>query len=152
MAEDLIRSIADRLEITDVVTRFHRAVDSGNFEALADVFTDDAVWDWVASDATGEVADTAQGRDNVIEWLRTAMSGSTVRHATTGHLVELDDDRARSTSYMHVVDITTLESLANGFVTGEHRRTSSGWRMSRLRIDERIGNGSVDSMKKLLEL
>jgi hypothetical protein len=147
------QQVADRLDIVEVLSRFHHAIDVGDFGALPEsVFVPEAVWEWRATDADGEVEDTAEGVDAIVAWLQTAMTGSVVRHFTTSHVITLDGDRASSRSYMHVIDIPTLSVLANGLVTAEHVRTLIGWRLSKLRIDEQIGDGSVEAMRKLLEL
>jgi hypothetical protein len=148
-----LQQLADRLEITDVLVRFHRAVDQADWDLMRrSVLAPTAVWDWTASDGEAVVGDSAEGRDAFIKWLSIAMTGSTVRHMTTSHLFEIAEDTARSESYMFVVDRMTLATLASGLVTAEHIRTADGWRITRLKIDERIADGSVAAMANLLGL
>lgn len=143
--------LADRLEITDVLARFHRAIDGGLWSMMRDeVLAEDAVWEWRAWDDGGVAEDRAVGRDAVLAWLEAAMTGSTVRHFTTGHLFEIDGDRAHSESYMVVIDTQTLAILANGVVDADHVRTARGWRVRRCRIDERVADGQISATSKLL--
>lgn len=148
---DGLQELIDRTRITDVVTRFHRAIDRGAWDSMRnEVLAPDAVWEWSATNASGAMGDDAVGRDQVVAWLSTAMIGSEVRHFTTGHLVEIEGDRARSESYMVVVDRVSLAVLANGLLTAEHVRLPEGWRMQRCRIEERIPDSMVEGMQTLL--
>ncbi|MEV5559052.1 nuclear transport factor 2 family protein [Nonomuraea wenchangensis] len=54
------RELADRLEIADLLARYTRAVDSGRWERLDEVFTADAVIDY--SSAGGPPARAGGGR------------------------------------------------------------------------------------------
>jgi hypothetical protein len=146
-----VQQLADRLEITDVLSRYHRAVDGLDWELLRDrVVTEDAVWEWSAADDQARVEDSAAGREAVVTWLDAALRGSTVRHHTTSHLFEVAGDGARSESYMFVVDRQTLQTLASGVVTADHVRSGRGWRIRRLRIDEQLTSGTVAAMAGLL--
>jgi hypothetical protein len=44
-----LQEISDRLEIIDVITRYTRAIDSGDWDKLDTVFTDDAQIDYTES-------------------------------------------------------------------------------------------------------
>lgn len=44
-----LQEISDRMEITDVITRYTRAIDSGDWDKLDTVFTDDAQIDYTES-------------------------------------------------------------------------------------------------------
>lgn len=148
---DELQELIDRTRIIDVVTRFHRAIDGNAWNRMRDeVLAPDVVWEWSATNASGPMADGAAGREDVIAWLSSAMVGSEVRHFTTSHLVEIQGDRARSESYMVVVDRISLAVLANGLVTVDHVRLPEGWRMAKCRIDERIPDVMVEGMQVLL--
>ena len=71
------------------------------------------------------------------------MGDTKVRHLTTGHLVDLDGDRAHSQSYLVTVEAMSLQILACGVVEADHVRTPQGWRTRRLAIVERLGAGSI---------
>lgn len=149
--DDRLEELADRLEVIDVITRFHRAIDRNAWEMLRDeVLAPDAVWEWTAANASGSVEDRAVGRESVVDWLSSAMVGSNVRHFTTSHLVDLEGDRARSESYMVVVDAVTLAVLANGLLSADHVRLAEGWRMQRCHIDERIPDEPVEAVETLI--
>lgn len=148
---DELQELIDRGRIIDVVTRFHRAIDSNTWTLMRDeVLAPDVVWEWSATNASGPMADGAAGREDVIAWLSSAMVGSEVRHFTTSHLVDIEGDHAHSESYMVVVDKNSLTVLANGLVTVDHVRLPEGWRMQRCSIDERIPDTMVEGMQTLL--
>ena len=149
--DDRLQGLIDRMEVTELLTRFHRAVDRNAWEMMrTEVLAPEAVWEWTAADASGSVADRAGGADSFVAWLSSSMTGSNVRHFTTSHLIEIEGDHAHSESYMVVVDTVTLDVLANGLLTADHVRRPEGWRMLRCCIDERIPDGMVETIKTLL--
>lgn len=63
------REIADRLQIADVLARYARAVDSGDWDLLDEVFTPDAVIDYTEA---GGIRGT---RAEIKAWLADVLSG-----------------------------------------------------------------------------
>ena len=116
---------ADVAEIAENVTRYAYAVDFGEFDAFRSVLADDVRTDFVMA-AFGRENISVTGADELIERMSSRGAPPMVpRHAMTNHLVELDDDRARSRTY-----------LANGSAvyTCEHVRTDEGWRIRTLEV------------------
>ena len=103
-------------------------------------------WSWHGEDASGVATDSADGADAVVEWVRAAMTGSTVRHYTTSHVVDVRSDTATSRSYLVTIDSTSLKTLASGVVRATYRRAGATWVMTSIDIDERIPNGSVAAL------
>jgi hypothetical protein len=148
-----IQGLIDRAELTDVLVKFHRAVDYGTWDLLhTDVLTEGVEWESVASDCDGSLEDAISGRDTFVSWLSAAMTGATANHLTSNHLYEIDGDSAHTESHMIVVDRTTLTTLATGLVKATYARTPEGWRISHLRIEERMIDGTISGMKERLGL
>lgn len=146
-----LQELVDRTEVVDVITRFHRAVDRKSWDLMRDeVLASDAVWEWTAQNASGSFEDRVVGREEIVAWLASATTGTNVRHYTTSHLVEIEDNQARSESYMVVVDAITLEVLANGLVSADHVRLPEGWRIRMCHVDERIPDRVAEGVAPLL--
>src|SRR2546421_11714607 len=95
--EEEVRHVADRLEIVELMSRWHQATDAGEWAEFRDrVLAEDFEWVWAGSDSTGAVHDVVRGRDEFIEWDVTAMGGLKVRHFVGGPVfLEPEGDRAR---------------------------------------------------------
>ncbi len=151
MIDARLQVLVDRTEVVDVITRFHRAVDRKSWDLMRDeVLASDASWKWTAQNASGSFEDRVVGRDEIVAWLTSATTGTTVRHYTTSHLVEIEGDKASSESYMVVVDAITLKVLANGFVRADHIRLPEGWRIRMCHVDERIPDRVAEGVAPLL--
>lgn len=147
-----VRRVADRLEIIELMTRWHQATDAGEWIEFRDrVLAEDFEWVWAGTDTTGAVRDVVKGREEFIEWDKKAMTGSNVRHFVGGQVfLELEGDHARTRCYMHVVDVASLGTIANGLIVADHVRTPDGWRIRRIDLDERIMEGGVGWMRDLI--
>src|SRR5690242_4487891 len=83
---------ADRIEITDLFTRFARLLDEGRWDDAGTVFTDDVA---VHSPRGGEL----RGLDKVVDFMRQGeVEGQRTQHTTTDLLVDLDGDQAAASS------------------------------------------------------
>lgn len=90
------REAADRIEISDVITRYTRAVDTRSWEDLDEVFTDDAVLDYSSVD--GPVGPLGEVRD----WIATGLAGfDRYQHLLGQVAIEPGPgaDAARATAY-----------------------------------------------------
>jgi len=117
---DRVDELADKAEITEVMTRYCFAVDFREMEKLRDVFAADAEATYVLSPLGLEDVHLS-GVDAIIEWLSSVLGNlgePAPRHAMTNFLIELDGDRAKSRNYMG----------GAGLYTVEHVRTPDGWR------------------------
>jgi hypothetical protein len=126
---DQVQQLADRAEITDVMSRYCFAVDFRDFEALRSVFHANAEATYVLSPLGLGLDDVKlSGVDAIIEWLASVLGSlgePAPRHAMTNHLIEVEGDRAHSRSYL---------AGGNGLYTVEHWRTPDGWRASRFEM------------------
>lgn len=135
-----------RMLVVEALARFHHAADGNDWERLRTLLTDDAHWSWRGEDTSGVATDDAHGGDAVVAWVRAAMTGSTVRHYTTSHVVSLAGDEATTESYLLTIDTTSLQTLASGIVRAGFRRAGARWLVASIDIDERIPSGSVAAL------
>jgi hypothetical protein len=132
-ANDRLEAAADRLELAELLHRYAWAIDSADWGLLAQVFTEDAEADFSSVGQYVEGDSTARGRDAIVAWLRRALAPfPDVLHFLSNQLVEVHGDRARMLSYMHVLHLPM-----GGIYHGEAVRTRDGWRLRRLRLEER---------------
>jgi ketosteroid isomerase-like protein len=124
-----LQTLSDRLEIDDLVTRYTRAIDSGEWDRLDKVFTPDAHIDYTA---TGGIA----GRyPEVKAWLAESLRLFPRRqHLVAQKEVDLDGDRADLTAYflnpmvLARPDGSELLWEFGGLYRHHLRRTVQGWR------------------------
>ena len=130
MSEDLLlRNIADRLAIGDVLSRYATIVDTREWSALSEVFTEDATVDYTSTGGkAGSVA-------SVMEWLDRALAPWPVNlHCITNISIEFEGDRATSRAYFHAPmasgELGDQLVITNaGTYDDRWARTSAGWRI-----------------------
>lgn len=126
------RAIADRVELTELLSRYHHYIDSMKWDALQEVFVEDSECHYLGLELFGVSDVDLAGREKIIEWLRVNLGqfGNTdPKHFFANHVFDLLGDRARSRSYMHVI-----ASTVTGIYEVEHRRTAQGWRIVDLKL------------------
>ena len=137
--EARMQHVEDQLEIHRLINGWGPAVDTGNGEAAAALFADDAILESDLSYLTGPAAITAmvyaEGHQSLIR------DGSA--HIPAFPLVTIDGDTARATGYTRVYRYTgdgyeIWRCSANHW---EFRRTNDGWRVTR-RTNHVINRGS----------
>lgn len=124
-----LQELSDRQEITDLITRYTRAVDTRAFADLAHVFTDDAVLDY--SVVGGPVGPPAE----VVPWIEQGLAGfDRFQHIIGQVEIVLEADEARATAYftnpMVSIDPDGTETLweVGGYYRHDLVRTAHGWR------------------------
>ncbi|WP_435743255.1 nuclear transport factor 2 family protein [Nocardioides sp. SYSU DS0663] len=92
-----LQQLSDRAEITDVLIRYTRAIDTGDFDRLDTVFTPDARIDYTESGGI------AEGYAEVKPWLAEVLPAFfPKRMHTLGQVeIDLDGDEARVAAYFH---------------------------------------------------
>ncbi|MFC3961063.1 nuclear transport factor 2 family protein [Nocardia jiangsuensis] len=124
-----LQTIADRIEITDLLTRYAHAVDSKDWELYRTVFTADAHIDY--GTAGGPVGDL----EKVIDGLTTGLGlFSRTQHFISNIAVELDGDNARVRAMFFNPMVVTpgKQFFCGGWYNHELVRTGEGWRSRRL--------------------
>ena len=124
-----LQTLSDRLEIEDLLTRYTRAIDSGEWDRLDTVFTADAAIDYTS---TGGIAG---GYPEVKEWLAENLPMFPRRQHLLGQVeVALEGDAAAVTAYflnpmvLPQPDGTELLWEFGGLYHHELVRTGDGWR------------------------
>ncbi|MEV3983584.1 nuclear transport factor 2 family protein [Nonomuraea sp. NPDC049758] len=131
-----VQEIADRLEITDLLARYSRAVDSGEWDLLDEVFSPEAVIDYrSAGGIRGGLAEVKSwlaevlphwpGRLHLIGAPRIVLTGDEARVSApfTDTLAPTRDMAAADAKgYLH----------GGGWYHHRMRRTSGGWRSQEL--------------------
>lgn len=129
--EPSLRALADRLEITDLLTRYATALDGGDWDGARSVFAAGAVLDYTAFDGPrGEPAE-------VMAWVADALSGFDMSQHLLGNVqVVLDGDEATASCYVFnpMGQRGADGSLSLFYVGGTYhdrlRRTPDGWRIT----------------------
>jgi ketosteroid isomerase-like protein len=128
-----LQRISDQLEITALLTKYARAVDTKDWDLYRSVFTDDANIDYSSAGAI------AGSREQVADWL--AQGFATIpmsMHYITNIESHFDGDTAqvRAMFYnpMQLPGMTGL-SYCGGYYHHELVRTDDGWRSRNLRED-----------------
>ena len=117
--------IADRIEITDLVSRFQLLLDEKRWADAGTVFTDDVA---VHSPRGGEL----RGLDQVVAFMRQGdIDGQHAQHMTTDLLVDIDGDQATvaANSLVYYYRDGQAPHFTGGLrLAGTVVRTPAGWR------------------------
>ena len=139
--DDTVRELADRQAIADLIHAYCFHFDNNEPEAVAALFTADAVVDY------GPEATTIVGADAIAATIGVGLERTFV--ATSHHVsniqIDFDDpEHARSVSYLYAWH-RYVDGSPDGELWGRylHRfvRTSEGWRISELVL---LAAGTVD--------
>ena len=125
-----VSDLADRIAIDEQLSRYCRAIDTGEWDLLDRIFTPDAALDYTSSGGIrGPYAD-------VKPWLANVLALFPVRqHYVTNREISVDGDRATSIAYLYNPMGRRRDdgALALFFVGGTYRdrwlRTDEGWRI-----------------------
>ncbi|MGZ4758353.1 MAG: nuclear transport factor 2 family protein [Acidimicrobiales bacterium] len=130
-----LQSVHDKIEIHELLARYARGVDTGDWELWKSVFTPDATLDYSSAGAA------VGTRDEVAAWLEQGLSVVPMtQHFITNIEVDLDGDRAmvRAMFYnpMQLPGMADL-SYCGGYYHHDLLRTSEGWKSVRL-VEENV--------------
>ncbi|ONI89341.1 hypothetical protein ALI144C_05210 [Actinosynnema sp. ALI-1.44] len=130
-----IQEISDRLEIQDLLVSYATAIDGKDFDALDQVFTEDAQIDYTAF---GGIAGT---RAEIKEFLTSSMAQFAVcQHLVANPAIQFDGDHATGRAMcLNTLGIPVEEAnphltLLGMWYIDEYTRTPQGWRISRRSI------------------
>ena len=133
-----VHEISDRLEIEALLTRYTRAIDTGEWDRLDEVFTPDAEIDYTA---TGGIA---ASYPEVKAWLAEMLPIFPRRLHTLGQVdSQVDGDTAVVAAYFHNPMILPQQDGSEtvvefgGVYHHDLVRTTDGWRSRRL-IEELV--------------
>lgn len=122
-------TLADRIEITDLLTRYATAVDEKDWTLYRSVFTADAQIDY--STAGGPAGDLESVVSRLSEQLELF---SRTQHFVSNIAVELDGDTAkvRAMFFNPMIVAPGKQFTCGGWYNHELVRTPDGWRSARL--------------------
>ena len=127
-----MQTLIDRAEITDLLTRYARAVDRQDWGLFRSVFTPDARIDYT------QVGGASGSLDEVVAFLARVMPMFEVtQHLISNVEIDIDGDEAKVTAMVHnPLKLPDSEVWATGgWYHHELVRTSDGWR-SRSLVEE----------------
>jgi hypothetical protein len=127
--ENLIRDLADRAELADLVARHSVWIDESRYDETDRLFTDDVAVTSPRGEARGIEALIALVRLGHDTYARTL-------HNKTNVVIEVDGEVAAVRAHdiaVFVIDDKT-EAVAAGIHRYNARRTGDGWRFDRLEI------------------
>ncbi len=132
---DVAQDVHDKLEISELLARYARGVDSKDWELYKSVFTSDAFIDYSSAGAI------AGPRDEVAAWLEQGLATIPMtQHFITNMEIDLDGDRAtvRAMFYnpMQLPGMVELSSCG-GYYHHDLVRTPEGWKSERL-VEENL--------------
>lgn len=126
-----IQQLSDELEISALLHRYARAVDTKDWEAYQAVFTSDAVIDYSSAGAI------AGSRDEVTDWLRTGFASIPwTMHYITNIEADIDGDTARVRAmFYNPMQLPGMAEMSScgGYYHHQLVRTEDGWRSRNLR-------------------
>ncbi|OMC27263.1 hypothetical protein A5739_18335 [Mycobacterium colombiense] len=127
-----LQRVADELEISALLNKYARAVDTKDWDLYRSVFTDDAHIDYSSAGAE------AGPRDEVATWLEQGFGAiqMSMHYITNVEILDLDGDvatvRAMFYNPMQLPGMAEL-SYCGGYYHHELTRTADGWRSRSLR-------------------
>lgn len=131
MSETTVELLVDRAEISDVMHRYCRAVDSRDWDLLTSCFTEDLTADFRSFAGREAVS----GRDTWVAAVRSTVGGlDATQHMTANHLHDLGGDTAglrADLQAVHVLqnDLGDAEYTVGGYYTCDFVRRSDGWKI-----------------------
>src|SRR5262245_50528652 len=106
MSDDLLRRVADELDIRNTLARIAHLSDYGSLEDYVSLFTEDAHWEMLQAPGAPAVGPAKRGRADIMAGATQRRAtggqgpGSNTRHVLTNTVVTLDGDKARAHSYL----------------------------------------------------
>jgi ketosteroid isomerase-like protein len=135
-AADLLREVADRQAITDLIHAYCFHFDNNEPDDVAALFTDDASVDY------GPEAPTIVGSDAIAATIAVGLErtfAATSHHVSNIQIVFEGPDHARSVTYLYAWHRYLDDAAPDGELWGRYRhrfvRTHAGWRIAELLLE-----------------
>ena len=143
-----LQEISDRMEIQDLVYRYSELIDRKQFDALREVFTEDAHIDY------SEMGGSVGGLEETIGFLHKVMGMFPAhQHLNANIQIRLDGDTATgrvmcfNPQEMTLPDGGTQVFMCGLWYNDEYRRTQAGWRIARRVEEKSYFHNTPDFMK-----
>lgn len=148
-----LSAAADRVELTELLHRFHQAIDVDDWDAFADLFTEDACIEFISLNdyRIFGLEGRHEGRQVIIDWVKAGVApfnwnGAPARFMTN-HSFELDGDTATSKTFLVEVDLVSGLVICSGIYDAQHIRTADGWRIKAYHLGMWITDGARASLE-----
>jgi hypothetical protein len=143
MAEDLLRRVADELDIRDVIYRLGMLADGGDLDEYASLFTEDGMWEMRGKPAGAADIPPIRGRANLLAGAKKRRAdgvqgpGTHKYHCLLTTTIRLNGDKADAKSYFaYVANANTKPDIAVfAIYNDELVRTKDGWKVAARHID-----------------
>lgn len=126
--EKLLRWLADRAAISDLIVEYARSADARDWDAFRSIWVEDAHFEvpGFALDGRDAIVAAASGPQGLPDWEAT-------HHMTANHQIHVDGDTATAIAYItaiHVRDASQPQEHGDGggWYSCEFRREPEGWR------------------------
>ncbi|MBN9109422.1 MAG: nuclear transport factor 2 family protein [Pseudonocardia sp.] len=149
MTQQQLDDLVGRLDVIDAFYRYARAVDERDWDAMADLFTEDVIVRFDGP-ARGILPVRLDGREEFLTEFRTffGICGSTY-HVSMNHEVRVDGDVATARAAYRDLDervdgehVLCVENL--GFFDARLVRTPHGWQFTELHGTTVISRGATE--------
>jgi predicted ester cyclase len=143
--DERVAAAADRSEIEQLLHRYCQIIDTLDFARLSEVLAEDVEVQYPQETIVDQSGSVLRGRDDVIAWLEAdeqmkAIGGRPV-HFLVGTVIDLDGDRASSSSYVRFMP----GSPAAARFRAQFRRAPN-WMISRLDVDAYDYSPAVEAL------
>jgi uncharacterized protein (TIGR02246 family) len=120
-------------EIRELMLAFARALDERDWDAYANTFAEDGVFEIMGQRRVGHAEIAAGPARDLTQFDRT-------QHYSTNHRIEVDGDRATASHYLLAVHVPDAErpnehADVGGRYLCQCRRTSEGWHFSEVKLE-----------------
>jgi len=126
-----LQRLLDEAEIRDLLLAFAHGLDGKDWDAYANTFAEDGVFEIFGQQRVGRAAIAAGPERDLTEFDRT-------QHFSTNHVIAIDGDTATARSYLLAIHIPDADEPdvhtdIGGCYRCTCRRTDEGWRFSHVR-------------------
>jgi 3-phenylpropionate/cinnamic acid dioxygenase small subunit len=143
MADDLLRRVADELDIRNVIYRMAMLADDGDLNEYASLFSEDAVWEMRGRPQGAADIPPIRGRANLLAGAKKRRAdgvqgpGTHKYHCLLTTTVTLKGDKADAKSYFaYYQNVNTKPEIAVfAIYNDELVRTKDGWKVAARHID-----------------
>ena len=150
MADEELRTAAERLAVSDVLHRYATAIDTKDFDLLHQVFDAEVETDFTSFG--GQVA-----RCSRAEWIdtirKTVGNLDATQHLTGNHVHRIDGNRANLVAYLQAFHRFSgsrgePDYFIGGYYDCDLVKTASGWRITRYALNTTWQRGNRDVMRE----
>ena len=143
-----VQWLIDRARISDLLFSFARSLDTRDFEAYIDNYTEDGTLE-LPDPTSDKGAVIVIRRDQMKDALQGLKKYSATHHLSANHQITIEGEWAGSRSYLQAVHVgkSPLDHWdAGGWYDCEYRRTPEGWKFSRVKLTSVWMSGTPESV------